>query len=276
MLLSVLAGSDPADAASKDADAHKTDYVKALDAGALKGKRLGVLRGTRDSSDENRPTYDAALEVLKAQGAELVEIPTDALEDLSQEDRTILVNDFKEDVNAYLATTPAAVKTRTLADLIAFNKSDPRENVHGQDLFEAAEASGGRASADYQRDFEYAKRKSTTEGYDKILAQYNVTALVALTRGVAEVIPAEGEGGASHPVGEHPKGAAPPSTSQICAIAGYPDVTVPMGQINGLPVNISFIGPAWSEPMLLSLAYAYEQASHKRVPPTAYKAASGT
>jgi amidase len=80
----------------------------------------------------------------------------------------------------------------------------------------------------------------------------------------------EGHAGSS-PVGEHAKGEAPPSTSMYAAIAGYPDISVPMGAVDGLPVGLSFIGPAWSESQLLSFAYAYEQATHKRVAPAAYK-----
>ncbi len=274
MLLTVLAGSDAGDPASKDADAHKADYVKALDAGSLKGKRIGVLRGTRDYSDSTRVPFDAALEVLKAQGAELVEIPEGVLQDISQEDRTILLYDFKEDVTAYLAgTSPDKVKTRTLADLIAFNKSDPRESTHDQDLFESAEATPGRQDQAYIDNMQTAKRMTQADGFDRAFKEFNVSALVSLTRGPADPIVPDNTGG-GHPIAQHEKGATPPSTSQIAALAGYPDLTVPMGLLDGLPVGISFMGPPWSEPMLLSYGYAYEQASHKRVPPEAYKKAA--
>ena len=93
-----------------------------------------------------------------------------------------------------------------------------------------------------------------------------------LSRGPAELIVPEGR--SSSPVGEHPKGAAPPSTSMYASIVGYPDISVPMGTVDGLPVGLSFIGPAWSEATLLSYGYAYEQASHKRTAPTAYKTAA--
>ncbi|MBX7201061.1 MAG: amidase [Rhodospirillaceae bacterium] len=274
MMLSVLAGSDAGDPASKDADAHKADYVKSLDAGSLKGKRLGVLRGTRDYSEATRVPFDKALEVLKAQGAELVEIPEGVLQDISQEDRIVLLYDFKEDIAAYLATTsPDKVKTRTLADLIAFNKSDPRESSHDQDLFDAAEATAGRQDQAYIDNMAAAKRMVQADGLDKALKDYNVSALVALTRGPPEPIVPDNTGG-GHPIAQHDKGATPPSTSQIAALAGYPDLTVPMGLLDGLPVGISFMGPPWSEPMLLAYGYAYEQASHARVPPQAYKKAA--
>lgn len=274
ILLTALAGSDAADPASKDADAHKTDYAKGLDAGSLKGKRLGVLRGTRDYSEATKVPFDNALDVLKAQGAELVEIPAGMLQDISQEDRLILLTDFKEDVAAYLAgTSPDKVKTRTLADLIAFNKGDPRESSHDQDLFEAAEATAGREDPAYIENMAMARKMVREDGLDRAMREYNVSALVALTRGPAEPIVPDNTGG-SHPIAEHAKGATPPSTSQIAALAGYPDLTVPMGLFESLPVGISFIGPPWSEQMLLSYGYAYEQASHARVPPQAYKKAS--
>jgi amidase len=274
MMLTALAGSDAGDPASKDADAHKADYVKGLDAGALKGKRIGVLRGTRDYTEATRAPFDKALTVLKAQGADLVEIPDGVLQDISQEDRTVLLYDFKEDVTAYLAgTSPDKVKTRTLADLIAFNKGDPRESTHDQDLFEAAEATTGRQDPAYVENMEAAKRMVQADGLDRAMKEYNVSALVALTRGPAEPIVPDNTGG-GHPIAQHSKGATPPSTSQIAALAGYPDLTVPMGLFEGLPVGISFLGAPWSEQTLLSYGYAYEQASHARVPPQAYKKAA--
>jgi amidase len=273
MLLTVLAGSDPGDPASKDADANKADYANSLSATSLKGARIGVLRGTRDYSEATRAPFDAALDVLKAQGAELVEIPEGVIQDISQEDRTILLTDFKEDVTGYLAgTSPEKVKTRTLADLIAFNKADPRESTHDQDLFEAAEATAGRQDPAYVVNMETAKRMTQADGLDRAMKEFNVSALVALTRGPAEPIVPDNAGG-DHPIAQHAKGATPPSTSQIAALAGYPDLTVPMGLLDGLPVGISFMGPPWSEKMLLSYGFAYEQASHKRVPPEAYKKA---
>ena len=145
MMLTVLAGSDPGDPQSADAAAHKANYAAGLDASSLKGVRLGVLRNMRNYSETTQPAFDAALDVLAAQGAELVEIPSEIFTDLSQVDRTVLVYDFKEDLNAYLAGTPEAVKVRRLTDLIEFSKTDPRENMYGVDLFEVAEATtGGR------------------------------------------------------------------------------------------------------------------------------------
>ena len=271
MLLTVIAGSDSGDPKSQDADARKTDYAKGLDVNALKGRRLGVMRKMRGYDETTQLVFDAALEVLAAQGAELVELPTDILEDLSQEDRIVLVYDFKQDLNAYLESTPNTVLVRNLTDLIAFNESDPRENMHTSDLMEAADTTIGRQAPEYVQALEYAKRRAGPEGLDRAFTEFGVEAVVVLTTGPAEKIVPEGTREAGHTISARPKGAAPASPSMNASLAGYPDLTVPMGHVGGMPVGLSFIGPAWSEQMLLSLGFAYEQASHMRVPPTAYK-----
>jgi amidase len=274
MLLTVMAGSDPGDPWSADADVHKTDYMAGLNDEALRGARLGVVRlatvhymANFDVDEKTQGPFDAALEVLVEEGAELVEIPSAIFEDLTPEMRIILLYEFKEDINAYLAGTPQTVTTRTLADLIAFSKTDPRENMHGVNIFEDAEATtGGRQNPDYIKTLEYAKRVTQAEGIDGILSEYNVSALVALTNGPAQPIVPDGTD-TGYVVDDVPKGSTPPNATAYAAIAGYPHVTVPMGLVDGLPVGLSFIGPMWTDQMLVSLGYAYEQASHMRVPP---------
>lgn len=273
MMLTVMAGSDPGDPWSTDADMHKTDYTAGLSTDALKGVRLGVFRATSSYTEETGPVFEEALQVLAAQGAELVDLPDDILEDLSQEQRLIMYYDIKEDMAAYLAGAPEAVKIRTLADIIAFNKTDPRENIHGQEHLEIAEATeNGRQNPEYIKILEYAQRRAGAEGYGKAMSDYNVSALVAVTRGPAGLLLPDGtaRGGAAL---ERPKGERPASISGTAALAEFPNLTVPMGDVDNLPVGLSFVGPKWSEQSLLSYAYAYEQASHKRVPPTAYKQA---
>jgi amidase len=273
MLLTALAGTDPTDALSKDADIHKTDYTKGLAADSLKGIRLGVLRNFGGYSDDTKPVFERALQVLTAQGAELVEIPSSLFEDLSQEQRLIMLYDFKDDVAAYLSSAPPAVKTRTLADLIEFDKHDPHEKLHAQQMFEDSEATtAGRQNPEYVRTLQYAQRKAGPEEYARALKDYNVKALVVLATGPAKAILPDGTK-TDYVASKRAKGAVPPSPSGTAALAGYPDLSVPMGTVNGLPVGLSFIGPPWSEQLLLSLGYAYEQASHARMPPTAYKAA---
>jgi amidase len=271
MLLTSLAGSDAGDPASRDSDAHKADYVKGLSTDALKGKRLGVLRSFGGYNEKTQPLFDAALEVLKAQGAELVEVPDGIIEDLSKQQYVLMTYDFKPDLAAYLKDAPPAVKIRSVEDLVAFQSNDPREKMHTSEYTEESAATTGRDNPEYVQALEYAKRKAGPEGYDKAMADYNVSALIMPTRGPADVIPPDGTR-RDRPTDAAAK-PAPPSSSGVAALAGYPDLTVPMGDVEGLPVGLSFIGPAWSEQMLLSYGYAYEQASKKRVPPEAYKKA---
>jgi amidase len=261
LLLTVIAGTDPDDAATAQADAHKTDYVAALDPHALQGVRIGVLRFAAGFHPQTDAVFDRALAALQAAGATLVDIqkaPTEAslLRDYEQ---TILKTELKADLGAYLATTsPDQVPSRTLADLIAFNKAhaDRELPLFGQELFEASEATKGLDDPDYLKAKAEAHRLAGPDGIDAMLAANNVTALVAPTLGPSWLIdPVLGDrfvgGGAG----------APP------AIAGYPHLTVPMGVVDGLPVGLSIIGPAWSEARLLAYGYAYEQVSHARVAP---------
>ncbi len=274
MLMNVMAGSDAGDPWSKEADAHKADFVAGLDATALKGKRLGIIRGLAGYNEKTQVPFDEAVGVLTAQGAEVVEVPKEMMEDLLPEMRIILLYDFKEDLNAYLGGTPEAVKTKTLADLIAFSKADPRENMHGVNIFEDAEATmGGRQNAEYIKTLEYAKRRAGPEGIDKALADNNIVALVTLTGGTAFPIVPDGTD-TGYVVDNVPKGSRPVNLTNHAAIAGYPHITVPMGLVEGMPVGLSFVGPMWADATVVTLGYAYEQASKKRVPPTAYKKAA--
>jgi amidase len=267
MLLNVMAGSDPADPWSKDADANKKDYVAALSDTALQGKRLGVLRIGSNYNDAVAPLFNQALGVLTAQGAELVELPTDALVDTSVYQRTTLLHEFKEDLNAYLAGTPDTVKVKSLADLIEFSKAHPIESKHAMDIWEASvKTEGGRQNPEYMKVLKEGKRLAMEDGIDRLLKDYKVDALVSLPGGPASLTPADGT---SYSVflAEHKPGEFPPAATNTAATAGYPLISVPMGLREGMPVGISFVGTAWSEAMLLSLAYDYEQASKARVPP---------
>jgi amidase len=259
-LLTAIAGSDPADPATKDADAHATDYARALRPDALKGVRIGVMRFTGPWSPAVQARLDAALAVLKARGATLVDIAQ--LKDHDQigpNELIVMMTELKADLEAYLATTPPAVKTRTLADLIAFNKAHAARELtlFGQDSFEKAEATKGLDDPAYKRARAISLEKAGREGIDAMLAADRLDVLVAPTMPPAwktDVVNGDQIAGG---------GAA-----DLAAVAGYPHLTVPMGLAGGLPVGLSFIGPAWSEARLLSYGYAYEQAAHIRIAPT--------
>jgi amidase len=247
-LLAAIAGTDPADPSTAEADGHKIDYAAALDGATLKGKRLGLMRFASGFGTDK--LLDQALAVLKGQGAEIVEIKELGGAKEGPKQLMVLLTEFKVGLNAYLATTPPSVKTRTLADVIAFNKADPRElALFGQDLFEKAEATKGLSDPDYIKARDEGIAYAGANGIDRLLKDNKVDALIGPTVSPAWMIDAvNGD--------QYPGGGA----GYLAAIAGYPHLTVPMGQVKGLPVGLSFIGPKWSEALLLGLGYAYEQA----------------
>ncbi len=257
LLLTVMAGSDPADPATKDADKHKTDYAAALDANALTGKRIGVLAFHAGYHAATDRAFAQAVEQVKAAGATLVEIKQfPNREKINEYELVVLLTDLKADMNAYLAKAPAAVTVRSLKDVIAFNARTPAETaLFGQDLFEAAEQTKGLSDPAYIKAASEAKRLAGRDGLDRLLKKHKLDAFIAPTGGPAWMIDVI--------TGDHFLGAA----STLPAVAGYPHVTVPMGEASGLPLGISFIGPAWSEAKLLALAYAFEQKTKARKPP---------
>ena len=270
MMLTVMAGSDPADPATRDADTHKADYAGSLDAGALKGKRIGVIRGFSGYSETTKPVFDNALAVLKAQGAELVEIPNEGFADLGVEVRQIEAYDFKPDLASYLKAAPPAVKTRTLADIMQFNTMEAHEKLHSQDRMQSAAALSRETDPDYLRIANYARTRAGEEGYGKAMKDYNVNALVVLAGAPAAVIRPD-ESSPVVALSARQPGENRLSASGLVALAGYPDLVVPAGFVDGMPVGISFIGMPWSEAALISYGYAYEQASRARKAPEAYK-----
>jgi amidase len=257
-LLNVIAGSDPRDPATKSADGYKRDYLLALRNASLKGKRLGVLRYPLASlSPPVSVVFNRAVALLRAQGAQIVELPDyKPSAALGDDELTVLLTDFKADLNAYLATAPKTVKTRTLTDLIAFNRADPRElALFGQDTFEKANATKGFSDPHYRNALRTCRQLTRIEGIDRLIVRNRLDALIAPTYGPASRIDVV--------AGDNISG----SVAALPAVAGYPHLTVPMGYVTGLPVGISFIGRAWSDASLLELGAAYERAARARRPP---------
>jgi len=255
-LLTVMAGSDAADAATADADAHKTDYTQGLSKDALKGVRVGVLRDEIGNEPKTAAVFEAALQKLKDAGAVLVDIKDSSLAKVADNEGAVLNYELKADLNAYLATTPAAVTTRTLADLIAFDNANAAKEMpfFKQELFEDAQKTAGLSDPAYVA--ASANKAAAAARIDGLLKDNDVAVLVAPTYAPAWL---------SDPIyGDIYNG---PSATQLPAVAGYPHLTVPMGQIQGLPVGLSFIGTRWSEASLLKAAYAFEQATHARKRP---------
>jgi amidase len=261
-LLTAMAGSDPADAATSAADAHATDYTRFLQPGALAGKRIGVIRKLAGMEPNADRALEQAIAVLRAQGATVVD-PVDVpnIDKLGDDEFTVLLYEFKHDVAAYLAG--AEVAPKTLADLIAFNKAhaDAEMPWFGQELFEMAEAKGPLTDQAYVDALARAKRRAGPEGIDAALRANKLDALLA---------PSWGPAYTTDPVlGDHVVSGDPTigGVSQITSVAGYPSITVPAGFAHELPVGIVFMGAAWSEPTLIGIAYGYEQATHARKPP---------
>ena len=261
LLLNVMTGVDPRDAATA-AGSRRTvaDYTAGLDAPALEGARIGVARkhytGYSPATDK---LLAAVIDALKARGAVIVDpadVPTASqLDDCEME---VLLYEFKADLNKYLAALPPAARIHSLADAIAFNeKEQDRELQHfGQEIFVRAQAKQPLTSAAYKQVHATCRTRARTLGIDAVMTKHQLDALIAPTGGPAWPIDLVN--------GDHFLGAS----STPGAVAGYPSVTVPAGEVRGLPVGISFIGRAWSEKRLIALAYAYEQATKHRRPPT--------
>ena len=268
LVLTAIVGADPADKATADADRRKTDYTAGLKPDALKGRRLGVLRIGLGGHPGTDKLFEQALVDLRAAGAELVDIkqPPDQ-QAIGAHTGIIMQTEFKAGIASYLATAASAVKVRTLADLIAFNKESAAREMplFGQEIFELAEARTGLDDPKYIEALAAGKRLAS-EGIDGALAADKLDAIIAITGGPSAF---------SDPAGVA-RGAAINVATILPALSGYPHLTVPMGLANGLPVGISFIGPAWSDAELLAMGYAYEQATMRRVPPTYVRSLSLT
>jgi amidase len=237
----------------------RKDYAKSLDALALKGARIGAVRKFADSNPEAKALYDQSIAALRAAGATIVDVELPNLGKYDDAENIVLQFEFKHDLNAYLASLPSSSNVpRSLAELIEFDKREGAREMpwFGQELFEQSQARGDLTDAIYLTASKDAKRMAGKEGIDAALASNRVEALIAPTGGPAWVTDLVN--------GDH----FDSSSSSPAAVAGYPAITVPMGNIHGLPVGISFFGAAWSEPTLIRFAYAFEQATHARKPPT--------
>ncbi len=265
LMLTVMAGSDDADPATKDADRYKTDYTVGLTTDAIKDMRIGVMRAGKADA----PAFNIALEKLRGAGAVLVEMDTKFVDEnaLGKDELKVLLTELKTDMAVYLQGLPAdLVPYKTLADIIAFNKTNAKTELQyfNQDLFEQAEKEAGLDDAAYKTAREKSLRFAGYYGLDQMMNQYVVSVVVAQTNGPAWV--------STLGLGDKFN---PPSASALPAIAGYPHLTVPMGAApNGLPIGLSFIGRKWSDHLVLKVGYVFEQAAQARIKPL-FKSALG-
>jgi amidase len=263
-LLGAMAGSDRQDPATEASDARGLrDYSKFLDVSGLGGARIGIVRehlfGYSPPADR---LAERAITDMKRQGAVIIDpanIPT--LGKFEESELDVMLYEFKADLKQYLDWFGPAALVRSLQDVIAFNEAHKEQEMpyFGQDMFTASEKKGPLTSDDYKRKRSRYRQMAGIQGIDAVMRKYKLDALVAPTGGPAW--PIDLVNGDRGPADE----SAP---SSVTSVAGYPHITVPMGYSRGLPVGISFFGRAWSEPTLIRLAYAYEQSTRHRRPPT--------
>lgn len=257
-LLQAMAGPDPDDAATKDAPS-APDFLSALNAGALRGARLGVVRSMFGRNEMAGKVIDTAIRVLRDLGAVIVD-PVDIpnRDKLGAAALEVLLQEFRPGVDLYLRAYAPDASVKSMADVIAFNAANAARAMpfFGQEFLTQAQAKEGLESKAYLDALATCRRFSREEGIDKAMAENKLDALIAPTTGPAwltDFINGDaGNGG---------------SFSSPAAIAGYPHVTVPAGHVHGLPIGLSFVARAWEEAKLIGFAYAFEQAAKARVEP---------
>lgn len=261
LLLGPLTGVDPRDEATNaSAGNSHTDYTQFLDPDGLRGARIGVARSFPFQEPRVYDLFEDALAAMRDAGAILVD-PTN-LDASAWNDPLSLVlleYEFKHDLNAYLAALGPDAPVKSLEEVIAFNEAnaDLEMPYFGQERLYDSQARGPLTDPEYLEAKRTVQRATREDGIDRLIREHDLDAIVAPTRDIAWVT--------DHIAGDRLDGG---SSAGPAAIAGYPDVSVPMGFISGLPVGISFFGGAWTEPTLLRIAYAFEQATNHRQAPT--------
>jgi amidase len=260
-LLSGMAGVDPRDPATAAAEGHiEADYTRFLDPNGLTGMKIGVQKrpGQNPVIDN---LVEQAIKALRDHGAEVVDpAPIETLSQLGNAEREVLQYEFKADLNVYLATMPANVKYRTLADLIAFNEANKEREMpyFGQEIFTASQEKGPLTEQAYLDARAKCLELTRAKGIDATMDKFQLDALMGPSGGPAglvDLVTLTGGGGGG-------------GSSQFPAVSGYPHITVPAGFYMGLPMGISFYGRAWSEGVLIKIAYAFEQATKAGKAPT--------
>jgi amidase len=253
IMLDAMAGTDPADPATREADARRApSYAATLSADGLRGLRIGVMRDRLGSRAEIRALFDAALDVLRAQGAVIVDIAEtrSGFERLGEMEGEILFTELKAEMARYLSGRPGDAGPQTLADLIAFNRATPAEmRWFGQELFELAETKPADDDPEFIATRTAARQLAGPDGIDRLRRDHGVDLLLGISNGPAwsiDLINGDNFAG--------------PSASQLPAVAGYPHLTVPMGMVEGLPIGLSFIGTGWDDARVLAAGHAYEAA----------------
>jgi amidase len=258
-LLGPLTGVDPRDdATAASRGRSESDYRKYLDPKGLAGARIGVQRKFMGIGGKTEGVYQEAIAAIRSAGATVID-PVDFADpaEMARVEWQVLRYDFKAGIEDYLKSLGGTVPHRTLADLIAFNQAhkDREMPYFGQEIFESAVKLGPLTSPAYRADLATCRRLARTQGIDLLLRRHRLDAIVAMTTGPSWPIDLVN--------GDRFTG----GSSTYAAVARYPAITVPAGQVQGLPVGLSFMGPAWSEGKLIRLAFSVEQVTKARKPP---------
>ncbi|MEZ5104276.1 MAG: amidase [Draconibacterium sp.] len=233
------------------------DYTQFLDENGLKGMRIGIASQMIGFDARVDELFKQAVEVMKENGAEIIEKAE--FENNRKWDGPsyqVLLYEFKADLNKYLHEHPSA-PVKSMEEIIEFNKNNADKEMpwFAQEIFLQAQKKGDLTTEEYSTALKDSKKFAGEEGIDRVMEEHNLDAIIAQTNGPAWTI--------DWVNGDHFSG----GSSSPAAISGYPNITVPMGFVHGLPIGISFFGKAWSEPKLLKIAYAFEQATRHRKAP---------
>lgn len=255
--LSVLTGVDPKDGKTPASEGNiQEDYSSFLKPDALKGKRIGWWKGPSENHYKVAAEMKKAVEFLKEQGAEIVELESVIASGVNGHSFQVMLYEYKDGLNSYFASLGENAAIKSLEDLIEFNKKDEIEmEFYDQRYLEMAQEKGPLTEKAYTEALEAMHKGTREEGIDKVMDEHQLDAIIGPTGAPAWKT--------DHTNGDHYM----LSSSSPAAISGYPNITVPMAFVEGLPVGISFFGRAWSEPVLLEIAYAFEQGTKARKAP---------
>ena len=255
--LGALTGIDSSDTKTlASAGKFQTDYTRFLKKDGLHGKRIGLLKKTMGFSDKVDTLINKTIAWLRANGAEVVDVEFPKGENYEDASFNVMLYEFKDGLNKYFAGLSSDAPVRSLKELIEFNKKDSVElRYFDQKLLDSADKKGNLESADYRKALARMTKATREDGIDKVMNNNKLDAIMAPTGSPAwktDLL-----------LGDHFVG----GSSSPAAISGYPAITVPMGFVDDLPVGITFFGRAWSEPVLLEIAYSYEQGTkHRKAP----------
>jgi amidase len=255
--LGLLTGIDPSDSkTSSSAGSFQADYTKFLNPDGLRGKRIGILKSSMGFHHKVDTLMMRTVAWLKSRGAEIIELQFSLDESIEKASMEVMLYEFKDGLNKYFRSLGNEAPVKSLEELIRFNKSDSVELRHfDQALLEMAQQKGDLGSPEYKEALAKMLKGTRDEGIDKLLFENRLSAIMVPTGAPAwktDLIDGDLYLGGN---------------SSLAAISGYPNITVPMGFIDELPVGVSFFGRAWSEPILLEIAYAFEQGTKARKPP---------